>query len=320
MLINDGTNFNPVAMSGDATIASTGALTIANDAVEVPMLNSTTDPGAGQDGYCLTYADGTTNFEWVDCSVAAGTTTALDDITAADGDNTIASGANNQTWNWALTGAEAGITFGENTASTGGSDDQAIVDIRTLAASTAMPLSISNLGAGLSLVVTDQAADTSPFVIDADGNVGVGVGTPLDPLHIVGGDIRLDGTAANEAGCFRFNDTSDELEYSDDCATFTAFSDIAGSVTAGADTQVIYNASGTLTGEAAFTYNAVTDMLSIVNSTITGDLIIPDDGLFMATTNTAGHMLINDGTNFNPVAMSGDATIASTGALTIAND
>ena len=34
-------------------------------------------------------------------------------------------------------------------------------------------------------------------------------------------------------------------------------------------------------------------------------------------TNTSGYMLIADGTNFNPVAMSGDIAIDSAGATTI---
>ena len=37
-------------------------------------------------------------------------------------------------------------------------------------------------------------------------------------------------------------------------------------------------------------------------------------------TNTSGAALIADGTNFNPVVISGDATVATNGALTIAND
>jgi len=37
-------------------------------------------------------------------------------------------------------------------------------------------------------------------------------------------------------------------------------------------------------------------------------------------TNTSGHIMVADGTNFNPVAVSGDVTMASTGAVTIAND
>ena len=55
------------------------------------------------------------------------------------------------------------------------------------------------------------------------------------------------------------------------------------------------------------------------NLALSGDLTIEGDDLKMGT-NTSGHMLIADGTNFNPVAMSGDATIAGNGALTIAND
>ena len=37
-------------------------------------------------------------------------------------------------------------------------------------------------------------------------------------------------------------------------------------------------------------------------------------------TNTSGHIMVADGTNFNPVAVSGDVTISNTGAVTIAND
>ena len=39
-MVADGTNFNPVAVSGDVTISSAGAVTIANGAVETAMLNA----------------------------------------------------------------------------------------------------------------------------------------------------------------------------------------------------------------------------------------------------------------------------------------
>ena len=41
---------------------------------------------------------------------------------------------------------------------------------------------------------------------------------------------------------------------------------------------------------------------------IGGDVCIGGDDLFMST-NTSGYMLIADGTNFNPIAMSGDIAI-----------
>ena len=55
---------------------------------------------------------------------------------------------------------------------------------------------------------------------------------------------------------------------------------------------------------------AVIDALE--NLSIGGDLTM--------TTNTSGHILVADGTSYNPVAVSGDVTIASSGAITIAND
>ena len=46
------------------------------------------------------------------------------------------------------------------------------------------------------------------------------------------------------------------------------------------------------------------------NLTISGDLTITGDDLFM-NTNTAGHILVGDDTNYNPVAVSGDISMAS---------
>ena len=55
------------------------------------------------------------------------------------------------------------------------------------------------------------------------------------------------------------------------------------------------------------------------NMTVTGDLTVTGDDITMGT-NTSGHIMVADGTNFNPVAVSGDVTISSAGAVTIAND
>ena len=49
---------------------------------------------------------------------------------------------------------------------------------------------------------------------------------------------------------------------------------------------------------------------------VTGDLQISGDDLYMAT-NTAGHLLIGDGTNYNPTAVSGDVTVSSGGVTAI---
>jgi hypothetical protein len=51
--------------------------------------------------------------------------------------------------------------------------------------------------------------------------------------------------------------------------------------------------------------------------TVLGDLTISGDDLIMGT-NTDGFIMVADGTSYNPVAVSGDVTIANTGAFTIA--
>jgi hypothetical protein len=76
------------------------------------------------------------------------------------------------------------------------------------------------------------------------------------------------------------------------------------------------NSSGNLIIKSGTT-TALT--FSGANATIAGDLTISGDDLTMGT-NTSGHIMVADGTNFNPVAVSGDATISSSGAVTIADD
>jgi len=76
------------------------------------------------------------------------------------------------------------------------------------------------------------------------------------------------------------------------------------------------------TNDVTIKNDADADVIEIptgtTNVTIAGDLTISGDDLFMAT-NTSGAALIGDGTNFNPVVISGDAAIATNGALTIAS-
>jgi len=59
-----------------------------------------------------------------------------------------------------------------------------------------------------------------------------------------------------------------------------------------------------------------TSLATSGNATIGGDLTITGDDLFMGT-NTSGAALIADGTNFNPVVISGDITISTSGVAAI---
>jgi hypothetical protein len=77
------------------------------------------------------------------------------------------------------------------------------------------------------------------------------------------------------------------------------------------------NSSGELVIQSGSTPTTAITM-SGADVTIAGDLTISGDDLTMGT-NTSGHIMVADGTNFNPVAVSGDVTISSAGAVTIAN-
>ncbi|MGZ9097013.1 MAG: tail fiber domain-containing protein [Micavibrio sp.] len=155
---------------------------------------------------------------WVAAAAGSGGS-ALSTITAATSTPTaLANAAFTQTWNWALTGAAAdAFTFGESAASTGGAGDQSILKSTTLAASTAIPLMVTNLGAGLSLRVNDETGDTdaSPFVINNAGRAGIGTASPAAKLDVqgavqIGNDSETCSSAA-DLGNIRFNNAAFEI-------------------------------------------------------------------------------------------------------------
>ncbi len=78
-----------------------------------------------------------------------------------------------------------------------------------IAASGTNALSVTNTGTGVSFKVNDGAADTSPFVIDANGNVGVGTVAPNAKLDVAGTvKLGIDGTAFQASGVCVITSTS----------------------------------------------------------------------------------------------------------------
>jgi|GEM_PF-2900531 len=61
------------------------------------------------------------------------------------------------------------------------------------------------------------------LTISQNGNVGINESSPSDKLHVAG-QVRIDNDndTANK-GCIRYNGVANQLEYSNDCATFSAF-------------------------------------------------------------------------------------------------
>ena len=82
------------------------------------------------------------------------------------------------------------------------------------------------------------------------------------------------------------------------------------------------NVTGNVSGTAATVTGAaqtnITSVGTLTGLTISGDLTVSGDDITMGT-NTSGHVLVADGTNYNPVAVSGDVGISSSGAVTIAS-
>lgn len=54
---------------------------------------------------------------------------------------------------------------------------------------------ITQSGAGVPLRVEDETTDTTPFIIDTGGNVGIGTPTPTAKLEVVGGIVSTDPSA-----------------------------------------------------------------------------------------------------------------------------
>ena len=187
----------------------------------------------------------------------------------------------------------------------------------------------------------------------AELNIMDGVTATTAELNIIDGDTSATSTTVADADRVVFNDAgtmkqvavTDLAAYFDDEITAmpnlvtTAATTVgalnSGSITSGFGT--IDTGSSTITTTGLITGGSLdiddvvingttightddTDLITLADGvvTIAGDLTISGDDLTMGT-NTSGHIMVADGTNFNPVAVSGDVTIAANGAVTIAN-
>jgi len=170
----------------------------------------------------------------------------------------------------------------------------------------------ANLGGSL-----NPTAVTSSLGLDA-GDKDI---TNVNAIHL--DEIKADGTAItismtdNQSQSLKFMegsntyvrfDTSDGAELVNFEKPLLMSGAVQVQFNSNVDTLGINPESGALrlSGSAGLQLEAV-DGVSIV-------------GLFKMPDNTSGKLLVADGTSFEEVALSGDATIASNGALTIANN
>ena len=122
------------------------------------------------------------------------------------------------------------------------------------------------------------------FNYTATGRLGLGIASPLDMLHIGDGNIRIDGTAGSQAGCMRYNDSTDRLEYSNDCTTFTPIDNVAYSSTGGGSGNLVGTIRIGAATNCVWSYNGTTFTTLNTNDndcgtiTVTGSAIAPAEG------------------------------------------
>ncbi|MDP6583084.1 MAG: hypothetical protein QF535_00405, partial [Anaerolineales bacterium] len=124
-------------------------------------------------------------------------------------------------------------------------------------------------------------------------------------------------TAISLGGTATFSGTSNEVEVAESSGTVTIG---LPSTVSGLTTVSATNLTGTLSTAAQGNVTSLGNLTSLCvagDTVVGGDLTIAGDDLTMGT-NTSGYILVADGTNYNPVAVSGDVTISSAGAITIA--
>lgn len=313
------------AISGDATLSSTGELTIANDAIDAGKLaDDAVDTAAIQDS-------SVTNAKLANSEISV-----TDGVTASSislGGQITFSGTANE-----VTVAQSG---GEVTL--GLPDDVNVA---------------GNLSIGGNLVVSGTLTTVNTQTIELQDNIiTLNSGTTGSATENAG--IEIDrGDDANVQ--LRFNETSDEWEVTTDGTNFheIAHSGNSSSVTtsmitdanvttvkiADANVTTAKIADGNVTAAkmaadsvatASIQDDAVTDAkladnavltatiadLNVTTAKLDDDAVTPAKASFVndSLASTSGHLLLGDGSVFSNVALAGDASIVASGTITISN-
>jgi hypothetical protein len=186
-----------LTISGDLTVnGTTTNLNSTNLVVEdknIVLGDTATPTDTTADGGGITLKGATDKtFNWVD---STDSWTSSEHINLASGKTLKYNGTD-------LVAAQSGNS-GKYLTTDGTSSSWATVDLTdkvsksggdtiTVASGTTVPLTIQNNGTGNSFVVNDVASDTTPFVVTADGNVGINTASLTTAANY--GSLTIDGT------------------------------------------------------------------------------------------------------------------------------
>ncbi len=173
-------------------------------------------------------------------------------------------------------------------------------------------LILTNTTAGLSFRVNDEASDTTPFVIDADGNVGIGTTTPGGRLDIGGST----STITNTTGDITINAASGTISFAGDSITNILNGTFSGDVVInGGQLQMGNHVSNpTSIGEGAVVYNSTDKILYYHNGTTWS-------GVGKVYTGTTGQTLRHNGTDWvaNSALVNDGTNVTATGQVRVGN-
>ena len=358
VLVADGTNFNPVAISGDVSIASNGAVTIASSAVENSMLAGSiadtklnTISTAGKVALSALEIDGGTD---IGAALADSDLFIVDD--GAGGTNRKLAASRIATY----VGASAGAFSIDNLDIDGGTDigaglaDADLIVVDDGAGGTNRKAAMSRVAtyveSGISGDITissGTAAIGSGVIVNADINSSAAIAdsklaTISTADKVSGAAIQIDGATdgtsitiadsdkllVDDGGTTKYVNASQLNSYISAEATAIAadnitagdaainFTTTAGNITIdaqGNDTDIILKGTDDSSDTTFLTIDGSAAGAATFNSDVTvGALLkMPDV--------TSAKILVADGTSFEEVAVSGDVSIASNGAVTIAS-
>ena len=167
------------------------------------------------------------------------------------------------------------------------------------------------------LNILDGVTSTTAELNLVDGS---SAGTIVNSKAVVYGSSGEVNATTLQIGGTSITSTAAELNILDGVTSTTAELNILDGVTSTAAELNLVDGitAGTVSASKAVIADSNKDVSGFRNLSITGDLTVSGDDITM-NTNTSGHIMVAEGSKFTPVAVSGDISLASNGAVTIAN-